>query len=154
MKTLIIVLTIGLYLAVLTPSASAQYSDISVIPILNQAKSKLRQLTSMNVQIARVEFDLIFKDEVKSTTRDLYSHRTYSIVAFGDTRMIKDIDILLYQYDYKQKQWTKIMEDNDADPEAILQFTPSENGTYTIDVKVYSFIGEYTAGHYGLIIYY
>jgi hypothetical protein len=129
-----------------------QYSETSMVPVLNDAEDYLEEIKGETVTIVRMEFDLIFSDAPKTTYRDFYSHREYTVMAFGDSKSIADIDVKILKYD--GSQWVDYLQDNSSKSMAKIVFTPPEDGNYRIDIEVFTFKEEYDRGHYGLIVYY
>lgn len=138
-------------LILLSINLMAQSSEVTMMPILNQTADKILEIEEDYNTIVRMEFDIVFKGSAKSTFRDLYSTRTYYFQAFGDNNRIEDVDIVVYQKE--GDEWIEIAKDNSENSEATLQFKPSKNANYKINITAYKFKDGYTAGHYGLVIY-
>lgn len=138
-----------------TLCAQTDYSNLdnnkgtSMKPILARAEPLVKKIEEKGNEIVRMEYDLIF--DTKSTTRILYNGWTYGIVAFGDYR-IKDIDIAVYKK--SRGDWTIVEKDAENDHEATVIIKPYREEEYKIDINVYKFNKDYTAGHYGLLIFY
>ena len=120
----------------------------SMEPILARAEPLVKRIENKGSEIVRMEYDLVFS--TKSTTRTLYDGWTYGIVAFGDYR-IKDIDIAVYKQSHGE--WKLVEKDAENDHEASVTIKPYRDEEYKIDITVYKFNGNYTAGHYGLLIF-
>ncbi len=134
--------------------AQTDYSDLdnkkgtSMEPILARAEPLVKKIEDKENEIVRMEYDVIF--DTKSTTRTLYNGWTYGIVAFGDYR-IKDIDIAVYKK--SRGEWKIVEKDAENDHEATVIIKPYRDEEYKIDITVYKFNNDYTAGHYGLLIF-
>jgi hypothetical protein len=120
----------------------------SMEPILAAAKPLVEEIEGADYEIVRMEYDLIFSE--KSTYRTLFEGWTYGIAAFGDYR-IKDIDVSVYK---KSKgNWALVEEDAENDDVATVSIKPRDKEEYKIVISVYKFNKDYTAGHYGLMIF-
>jgi hypothetical protein len=150
MKNLIIVVCLAC-LSVCIPTFG-QYSETSFVPILNDTEEYLEDLKDQNITIARMEFDVVFSGYIKSTYRDFYSHREYTVVALGDSRSINDIDVKILKYN--GTEWVDYLEDNSSNSISKIVFTPPEDGTYRIDITAFTFKEDNDNGYYGLIVYY
>ncbi len=104
---------------------------------------------SLDQEIVNIDADIITEDGV-AYTRNLHQGWTYGVTAFGDWR-IADLDITVYKD--VDGNWVEIEKDDEADNNPTVFITPSTTGTYKIDIEVYTFAGDYTAAHYGLIIF-
>jgi len=104
---------------------------------------------SLEQEIVHLHADIITEDGV-SYTRDLHAGYTYGVTAFGDWR-IADLDIIVYKD--VDGSWVEIERDEDEDNNPTVIVEPTSTGTYSIDVSVYSFDGDYSAAHYGLVIF-
>jgi len=120
----------------------------SMEPILAAAKPLVEEIEGKDLEIVRMEYDLIF--DKKSTYRTLYEGWTYGIAAFGDYR-IKDIDITVYIE--RKGKWKKIVEDAENDDVATVSIKPRSDEEYKIVISVYKFNKDYSVGHYGLMIF-
>ena len=134
--------------------AQTDYSNLdnnkgtSMEPILARAEPLVKKIENKGNEIVRMEYDLIF--DTKSTTRTLFNGWTYGIEAFGDYR-IKDIDIAVYKK--SRGEWKIVEKDAENDHEATVIIKPYRDEEYKIDITVYKFNKDYTAGHYGLLIF-
>lgn len=137
--------------ALAAPCLQAQSSETSMKPILTQVEPRITAIQNAGNTIVRMEMDLVHKKRPKETYRKLFSSRTYTIEAFGDTRRIEDVDLVIYKK--TGDNWTALKKDQTAKSEAKLVFTPEENDYYKIEISVYKFKGDYEVGHYGLIIH-
>lgn len=120
----------------------------SMMPIIKEAEPLIQQIENEDLEIVRMEFDLVTKNG-KETFRNLSSSYCYAIVALGDYR-IKDIDITIYQQ--KNGNWVEVKKDSKEDKEAVCLIQPPVDGQYKIVISAYSFNDSYTIGHYALII--
>lgn len=119
-------------------------------PLYKQGAALVKQLDDSGMEIVRIEYDLLFS--TKETNRSLSPDWEYTIIGFADDG-VKDLDITLYEYDDLIEEWTKVAEDTDSDPTAVVVFQPSSYGTYKVEVKAYEFHEGYSVARYGLIFY-
>jgi len=142
-----------------TPSKSASatkqfnFSDnkgqTSMMPIMGDALPIIQYIEdTLNVEIVRIEYDLIFDKKV--TYRTLYKGWKYGIVAIGDYR-IKKINVHLYKW--VNEEWKYINSSESTDYFALLTEEPEEQGDYLIQITADEFQEGYKAGHYSVIIY-
>lgn len=128
----------------------AGVAQSSMLPILDEGNAKIEELENNNNTIVHMEYDIVFKDNNKSIYRTLYNTRTYYFYAFASDR-ISDLDMELYQK--IDDEWEKIKTDATASAHSFISFTPEVTGKYGLLIKGYEFVDDYTASHYGLIIY-
>ncbi len=118
-------------------------------PIYKAGADKVRDLDEAEKEIVHVEYDLIF--DSKDMYRTLSPDWTYTISAFADGG-VSDVNVAVLEYDDLLEEWTEVSADRDSYGEASLDFTPSENQEYMVNVSVTMLEG-YTAARYGLIIH-
>jgi hypothetical protein len=128
--------------------ARAQGVERSMVPIMTDAVSVLREIENNRFEVVRMELDLV--SSTKSTLRELHQGWNYGLVAFGDYR-IADIDVVVHKF--IGGQWVEIQRDESTARRAAVEITPAYTGTYKIDVRVYSFQPGYNVGHYGLVVF-
>ncbi len=104
---------------------------------------------TQNQEVVNIDADIITEDGV-TYTRTLHEGWTYGIAAFGDWR-ISDLDITVYKN--VDGEWVEVGKDNEADNNPLVTVTPSSSAEYEIEFTIYKFSGDYTAAHYGMIIY-
>jgi len=104
---------------------------------------------SLDQEVVHIQADII---TTKGTTftRTLHQGWTYGIAAFGDWR-IKDLDITIYMD--VDGEWIEVMSDDESDNHPFVSVEPTETNTYLIELTVYKWDEEYTAAHYGMLIY-
>ncbi len=102
-----------------------------------------------NQEVVNIDADIITEDGI-TYTRTLHQGWTYGIMAFGDWR-ISDLDITVYED--VDGEWTEVGKDDEADNNPLVVITPSTSAEYMIEFTIYKFSGDYTAAHYGMIIY-
>lgn len=143
-------LLIAFAAAILLPAAlqGDEYTTMKDI-MLDLADYVVLLEDSLNQEIVHLHADIITEDGV-SYSRTLYSDWTYGITAFGDWR-IADLDIIVYKD--VDGQWVEIERDEEEDNNPTVMVEPTSDGTYSIDISVYSFSGDNTAAHYGLVIF-
>jgi hypothetical protein len=130
-------------------STFAQKEEISMSSILQKAGSVVNLIEREHGQeIVRMEFDII--QDSKQTYRTMVEGYTYGVCAFGDHR-IKDIDVKVYKW--VNEQWVLIEKDEDNSSVAMVAISPSETADYKIVISSYAFEEDYSAGHYGLVIF-
>jgi hypothetical protein len=133
---------------VLTSGFAIGQSETSMSPILEEAIPVIETVEGEDLEIVRMEFDII-GETTKSTYRHLHEGWEYAIISFGDFR-VKDIDVKVYKD--VDGTWVEITKDEDIDPMAIVTVTPSYTAQYMIEIECYEFEPGYTVAHYGLII--
>ncbi len=104
---------------------------------------------SLSQEIVHMQADIITEDGT-TFTRTLHEGWTYGVTAYGDWR-ISDLDIIVYKD--VDGEWVKIVDDEASDNHPTVTVTPSNTGTYLIELQVYEFDGDYSAAHYGMLIY-
>ena len=125
-------------------------SQTTMLTILNKGETKIKELEKDNNTVVHIEFDIVHKGYNKEIYRKLYNTRTYYFYAFASDR-VTDLDMELYFK--KDGEWEKVKTDVTTANYAYIAFTPEETGKYGILIKGYQFAEDYTASHYGLIIY-
>jgi hypothetical protein len=104
---------------------------------------------SLDQEIVHMQADIITGDGT-TFRRTLHQGWTYGIAAFGDWR-IKDLDITIY-VDI-DGEWVEVASDDESDNHPVVAVEPTETNMYLIELSVYKWDEEYTAAHYGLLIY-
>lgn len=104
---------------------------------------------SLEQEIVHLQADII-TDEGKSFTRTLHEGWTYGVAAFADWR-VADLDITVYKD--VDGQWVEVQKDEQTDNTPSVIIEPSQTGVYMIELSIYEFSEEYTAAHYGMLIY-
>lgn len=132
------------------PQAFAQYGDgTSMVPIYRDARTYIDYIEDdLDKEIVRIEFDIL--RTTKTTERTLSPGWEYGIFAFGDYTMA-DIDIKVYKKVFGT--WTLIKSDTEDDRSAMVTISPTATEDYRIEISCYRFKGNYSVGHYGLIIF-
>ncbi|MGB7053875.1 MAG: hypothetical protein WBE28_00980 [bacterium] len=104
---------------------------------------------SLDQEIVHMQADII---TTKGTTftRTLHQGWTYGIAAFGDWR-IKDLDITIYMD--IDGEWIEVTSEDESDNHPVVAVDPAETNTYLIELTVYKWDEDYTAAHYGMLIY-
>lgn len=139
-----------LFMAALLISATYTFSqsETSMAPILEEAIPVIETVEGEDLEIVRMEFDII-GESTKSTYRYLHEGWEYAVIVFGDYR-VKDMDVKVYKD--VDGNWVEITKDEDIDPMAIVTITPSYTAQYMIEIECYEFEPGYSVAHYGLII--
>lgn len=146
MKKIIFLL---LVVALSAGSALAQREDVTMIPIMRKSLEYIDFLENkQDMEIVRIEYDIVTTE--KESYRMMSDQYEYGIIAFGDDR-IKDLDVRVYAWN--GSDWALVAKDSDSSNVAAANVSPSSSGNYKIVVSAYSFNDDYTAGHYGLIIF-
>jgi hypothetical protein len=104
---------------------------------------------SLDQEIVHMQADII-SDEGTTFTRTLHDGWTYGVAAFADWR-VNDLDITVYKD--VDGEWVEIQSDDETDNTPSVVITPSQTGIYLLSLDVYEFAEEYTAAHYGMLIY-
>lgn len=123
-------------------------SETSMAPILEEALPIIETIEDEDLEIVRMEFDIIGED-TKSTYRYLHEGWEYAIIAFGDFR-VADMDVKIYKD--VDGNWMEITKDEDIDATAVVTVEPSSTAQYMIEIECYEFEPGYSVAHYGLII--
>jgi hypothetical protein len=137
-------------MAVLVFMAGSTFSqsETSMAPILEEAIPVIETVEGENLEIVRMEFDII-GETTKASYRYLHEGWEYAIIVFGDYR-VKDMDVKVYKD--VDGTWVEITKDEDIDPMAIVTVTPSYTAQYMIEIECYEFEPGYSVAHYGLIV--
>ena len=104
---------------------------------------------SLEQEIVHLQADIIGTDG-SSFTRTLHEGWIYGITAFADWR-VEDLDIIIYKD--VDGQWVELESDDATDNNPTVIIEPSSTGIYLIELEVYKFNEDYTAAHFGMIIY-
>ena len=104
---------------------------------------------SLNQEVVHMQADII-TDNGASFTRILHESWTYGITAFGDWR-VKDLDIVVYKD--VDGEWVEVESDDAKNNFPRVEVKPLETGAYLIEIEVYKWANDYTAAHYGMLIY-
>ena len=123
-------------------------SETSMAPILEEAVPIIETIEGEDLEIVRMEFDIIGED-TKATYRYLHEGWEYAIIAFGDYR-VKDMDVIVYKD--VDGTWVEITKDEDIDATAVVTVEPSYTAQYMIEIDCWEFEPGYSVAHYGLII--
>lgn len=123
-------------------------SETSMAPILEEAVPIIETIEDEDLEIVRMEFDII-GENTKATYRYLHEGWEYAIIAFGDYR-VKDMDVIVYKD--VDGTWVEIAKDEDIDATAIVTVEPSYTAQYMIEIDCWEFEPGYSVAHYGLII--
>jgi len=152
MKALFFLLTLQFLLFVLVP-ARAQTPTSSMIPVLEEAKSKLLQIEGTSSKLVHIEFEYMKDNKYYGMTyQKLYTHHTYKIVAFGDPQRFANIDVYVDQY--VNNEWQQIAGDSSSSREGYISIQPPTNDYVRIRIDGNKLYSDYTDGYYGIIIYY
>jgi len=121
----------------------------SMMPIMGDALPVINYIEdTMNVEIVRLEYDLIFDKKV--TYRTLFKGWKYGIVVIGDYR-IKKVNVHIYKK--VDEKWDFVRSSNTQNHLAIVNEEPLENGDYLFQIIVDEFAEGYKAAHYSFIVY-
>jgi hypothetical protein len=104
---------------------------------------------TLNQEIVHMQADIITTEGI-TFSRTLYPDWTYGITAFGDWR-IKDLDIVVYKD--VDGEWIKVEQDDEANNYPTVSIMPDDTREYLIELEVYKWTEDYTAAHYGLILF-
>lgn len=104
---------------------------------------------SLNQEIVHVQADIITNNGA-TFSRTLHEGWTYGIAAFGDWR-IKDLDITVYED--VNGEWVEVISDNESDNHPVVTIEPDETNKYMIELTVYKWDEDFSAAHYGMLIY-
>lgn len=100
-------------------------------------------------EIVHMQADIITEDGV-SFSRTLHEGWTYGIVAFADER-VEDLDITLYVNE--DGEWIEVDRDDERDNYPTVVIEPPDTEVYLIEITAYTFADDYTAAHYGMLLY-
>lgn len=141
---------IGLVLMLIIPAfvCADEYTTMKDV-IIEMAGYVAYLEDSLDQEIVHMQADIITEDGT-TFTRTLHEGWTYGVTAYGDWR-IRDLDINVYKD--VDGEWVKIVGDEASDNHPTVTVKPTNTGTYLIELKVYEFDGDYSAAHYGMLIY-
>lgn len=104
---------------------------------------------SLNQEIVHVQADIITNNGA-TFSRTLHEGWTYGIAAFGDWR-IKDLDITVYED--VSGEWVEVVSDDESDNHPVVTIESDETNKYMIELTVYKWDEDFSAAHYGMLIY-
>jgi hypothetical protein len=104
---------------------------------------------SLSQEIVHVQADIITNNGA-TFSRTLHEGWTYGIAAFGDWR-IKDLDITVYKD--VEGEWVEVVSDDESDNHPVVTVEPYETNKYMIELTVYKWDEDFSAAHYGMLIY-
>lgn len=119
----------------------------SMLPITFDLIDNIKALEAENVEIVKIEFDLIFT--TKEIVRTLSSGYTYGAIIYGDYRIKKlKLDI------YKEINGSWKHEGTGSFVEGIcsISIPVIETANYKFKLTVSEFHNDYKVGHYGFIL--
>lgn len=121
----------------------------SLKPIMLDAEIVINKLEEENLEIVRVEVDIL-KDR-KVASRTLYDNWEYGIAVVGDYRF-EELDLKLYKRD--GQEWVLVTEDIAENGKVgIITHKPEKTEEYKIEIIVVSHAADYTGGHYALFVF-
>ena len=109
----------------------------------------VKAIEENKVEIVHVEFDLLFADNSKEIYRNLTKDYTYGFMAYGDYRIAK-VGIELYKE--TDTGWEYLQSGELNEGTMTLLYDVKETDRYKIVVRALQMVGDYTVGHYGLIV--
>ncbi len=104
---------------------------------------------SLSQEIVHVQADIITNNGA-TFSRTLHEGWTYGIAAFGDWR-IKDLDITIYMD--VEGEWIEVVSDDESDNHPVVTVEPYETNKYMVELTVYKWDEDFSAAHYGMLIY-
>lgn len=126
-------------------------SGTSMMPIMGDALPLIQYLEdTMQVEIVRIEYDLIFKETAKYTYRFLHKGWKYGIFAVGDYR-VEQIKLSLFVKE--NNEWKFVTETTTSDYFARIDIEPEDTKEYAVEIKALKFKDGYKAGHYAILVY-
>ncbi|MCS7005471.1 MAG: hypothetical protein NZM38_09110 [Cytophagales bacterium] len=128
----------------------SQSAITSMKPIMEmgyQFVNEIEKQMGSNAIVQRAEFDFAFDDNFSYV--DVSPELKYVIAALGDEQ-INDISLMVYRK--VNNQWTLLAQDNENSPKALVEFTPSKQEEYAIDVRVNSYKNTQKIGHVATFI--
>ena len=129
----------------------AQSDDgTSMKPVMESMYTVANTAESNGLEIVRIEFDIVQKDNPRLSYRILTDAWTYRVGVFGDWRT-EDMDIEIWKQG-SDGNYVFVEKDTKTDPIAFVDFTPTSTGWYKFVVKGYKFKDGYTSAHYGLLV--
>lgn len=119
----------------------------SMLPITFDVLDNIKAIEAENVEIVRIEFDLIFT--TKEITRTLSSGYTYGAILYGDYR-IKHLKLDVY----KEVNGSWKYEGSGLFAEGIcsISIPITETANYKFKLTASEFHKDYKVGHYGFIL--
>ncbi len=116
-------------------------------PIYKEGARIVADYDDAGKEIVRVEYDLIFSS--KESIRTLSSSWEYTLYAFADDG-VRDLDLVLYEYDDLIERWTEVSRDESNAATAEIVVEPEVTKKYKVEVIVSEFYDGYSAARYGL----
>ena len=126
-------------------SQTDEYKSMKIM--LDSIKSMTTMIEKNNLEIVKIEIDLVLKDVEKTSYKILTTPWTYKVILFADWR-VKNTKLEVYKM-LDDKSYELVSKDNDS--VSIVEFTPKENAWYKFVINS-DFKDEFDTAHYGLII--
>lgn len=147
MKKLFLTAIIALVMSV--NGVSKAPADIAMGPIIEKSLDYISMLEDEKDQeIVHVEYDIIHTK--KEVTRNLQKGYSYGIVAYADDRVAA---VSLKAYRKNGTKWVLVDKDTEGDAVAVVEVNPNSNGEYKFVIEIDKYKRNYTAAHYGLILF-
>ena len=129
------------------------YEMTSIQRIMVQAAEEVVGAENeLNMEIVRLEIDLILGTEWKYTFRTLSSSWTYFIYAEGEVGQVNDLDLKVMTMSSVTGEWEEVVSDVREDFGGMVIVTPTETRQYAIGVKIAEYDESYTGSHYFILV--
>lgn len=124
-------------------------NGVNSYPIYNQGAEYVQYLDSIEMEIVRIEYDLIFSE--KESFRNLYSDWEYLIFCFMDDG-VKSFELTINEYDSENDLWFPVaFAEESEDGMTSIIYQPEESKQYKVNLEIIEFYEGYSAARYGLI---
>jgi hypothetical protein len=136
----------------ITYSQAQSGKMLSILPLLNEGELRYKELVEKyNKTITRFEIDLVNPSSNKSTTVNLVSGRTYSILLTGELNIINGIELKIYTFSNRSN---RVLVKNVENSTRMLEttFKPDKSDYYEFEIIGKNFSAGNKVGRYCLII--
>ena len=132
-------------------SNSNDISPSSMRPIMDDALPIIEYIEdSLDSEIVRIEYDLLFDGSSKTSVRTLFPSWKYGIFVIGDYRIQK---INMRMYIKEDDDW-KLVDQTDSDSQsALLMVEPTEKREYLFEIFADEFDEGFEGGHYCILVF-
>jgi len=126
------------------------YTEITSIQriMIQAAEEVVSAENNLQLEIVRLEIDLIIGTDWKYTFRNLSSNWTYLLYAEGEEGQVKDLDLKVLTQSSVTGYWEEVASDETSEFAGIVTVTPTENRQYAIGVKVAEYDNGFNGTHY------
>ncbi len=145
----ILAFIVNAYLSAQTGAALDNANTTSMMPIVSGIEETIKTVEKENVEIVRMEFDLIFEGKPKETLRTLVQGYTYGVLVWGDYK-IKQMAVNVYKK--VNGSWQFVITGTPSGSTTTAYVKIEETGEYKFEYHVIQLAEGFTGGHYGMLL--